>query len=471
MNLKNYLDLYEVLKSDNSTRKERRSFGLLNVELKDKPQEQLIKWTDKHIAKVKKPLQSDTLNSYLYGISLTIVVIAFVIGLFSGFGLLSYNGSEPVNVIFFMAMVIALPLITIILTLFSMIRANSAGAVLIHISPAFWIEKILSFFPNRLKKETKNSFEDLKINPLILNWLVIKRSQMMALFFSLGLLLALLAMVSTKDIAFAWSTTLSISPDTFHNMLNSISFAWKDMFPWAVPSIELVQNSQYYRLGDNLSASMIDNASLLGEWWKFLAFSTLFYAIFLRFAVFILSSFFLKRAISKSSMMIDGVEKLLNDMNEAIISTAAKDEESSFTSKNVEYRRTIATLDSSYDLALGWAIDSDKLMVINDSMSVISPYLFEVGGGNTLQEDNEIINKSKGEVLLYVKAWEPPTMDFMDFLEALLERVDKVVVTPIGTGDNFFTKEKDLNVWARKLFTLNSEKVWLKQEGKKVLND
>jgi hypothetical protein len=402
---------------------------------------------------------------------LTIVIISFVVGLFSGFGLLSYNGSEPVNVIFFMAMVILLPLLTMFLTLLSMFRANATDAALIHISPAFWMEKILSFLPNKLQNKIKNSEVQLNISPLIMNWLVIKRSQVMALSFSFGLLFALLGMVATKDIAFAWSTTLSISAETFHHMLNVVSFAWRDMFPFAVPSLELVQSSQYYRLGDHLSPTMIENASLLGEWWKFLVFSTIFYAIFLRFIVFIFSSVYLKKAIGKSFMSLDGAKKLLSDMNEALVSTNAKDEENTFVSKNVEYSQTLSSLDSSYDVVLGWAISSNRLLLINDSTNVIALNLFEVGGANSFDEDNEIINKSKGEVLLYVKAWEPPTMDFMDFLELLLSNVDKIVVMPVGDRDDFRARPKDLNVWARKLFTINSEKIWLKQEATKVLNE
>ncbi|SFZ97632.1 hypothetical protein MNB_SV-5-596 [hydrothermal vent metagenome] len=467
MNLKNYLDFYAVLNSDNSTREERRSFGLSSVELKDKPQEQLIKWTDKYIGKLKKPLISDRVNSYLYGVTLTFTIIAFMLGVFSGITLLNYNGSEPVNVVYFMAMVILLPLVTIFLTIFSMYKVNSSTAMLIHLSPAFWMEKVFALLPNKLKNKREDSNFELAISPLILNWLVIKRSQVMALFFSFGLLLSLLAMVATKDIAFAWSTTLDISPETFHSMLGSISFAWKDIFPWAVPSLELIQNSQYYRLGDGLSSSMIENASLLGEWWKFLFVATIFYAIFLRFIVFLFSSYFLKKAIVKSFMLIDGAQKLLNDMNEAIVSTSSIDKERRFVSKNIEYAQTISTLNSSYDFILAWAINRDKIVLINDSVNVMSQNIFEVGGSNSFEKDNSIVNRTKGEVLLYVKAWEPPTMDFIDFVEMLIPNVDKIIVMPIGTSDDFTAREKDLNVWARKLFSLKNNKVWLKEEGYK----
>lgn len=467
MNLKSYLNLYQLLQSDTSSQEERRAFGLSHVVVKNKPIEQLLAWVDEHKEKLKRPLLSETFSSYLYSATLILVAIAFVLGLLSGVGLLSYSGHEPVNVIYFMAMVVFLPLFTMTLTLISMMRANSSQSLLVHISPAFWMEKILHFLPSKIQDNLK----DVKFNPLLANWIVIKRSQIIALAFSLGLLLALLGMVATKDIAFAWSTTLSVTAEGFHEFLNALAFPWRDAFPWAVPSVELIEQSQYFRLGDKLSEEMINNASKLGEWWKFLAFATLFYAIVLRFLMYLLSVFGLNKAIKKSFLALNGAKKLLNEMNEPIISTNAKQNEVVFTGTDVDYQRVIYSLDTSYDVVQGWAIPKEQLIVISDSMKVISPKLYEVGGGNTLEEDSEIIHLSHGEVLLFVKAWEPPTMDFMDFLELLAEQVDKVVVFPVGTvQEQYEAEEKEVNIWARKLSSCNHKNVWLKQSNAKASN-
>ncbi len=459
MNLKSYLDLYALLKKDKSSQEERRAFGLSNVVVKDKPLEQLLAWINEHRSKLKKPLLSETFSSYLYIVTLTLVLAAFILGFLSGVGLLSYNGHEPVNVIYFIAMVVFFPLLTMTMTLFSMLRANRSQSLLVHISPAFWMEKLLHFLPGKIEMDLK----EVKINPLLANWIIIKRSQIIALAFSFGLLFALLGIVATKDIAFAWSTTLHITPDAFHAFLHTLAFPWREIYPSALPSIELIEQSQYFRLGDKLSEAMIQNASRLGEWWKFLVFATIFYAIILRFALYLLSSFGFDQALKSSFLTLDGAKKLLNDMNEPIISTHAKDHEKQFTQGNRDYEQVINVLDASYDCVQGWAIPKEQLTVISDSMKIISPKFFEVGGGNTLEEDKEIINMSHGEVLLYVKSWEPPTMDFMDFLEILEKRVDKVIVCPVGTTkEGYSTKPREVNVWARKLLTLNSEKVWLK---------
>ena len=97
-------------------------------------------------------------------------------------------------------------------------------------------------------------------------------------------------------------------------------------------------------------------------------------------------------------------------------------------------------------------------------MQVIAPAYCEVGGKNSFDEDADVIFKSHGEVLLLVKAWEPPTMDFVDYLNDLTDRIDKVIVMPIGTQkNNYEASDKEIDVWESKLTALNNGKVWLKR--------
>lgn len=467
MNIKSYVNLYELLQANPSTREENRAFGLTQVLLQNKPIEQLLAWTDTHKNTLKRPLLSETFSSYLYRMTFALVLIAFFLGLLSGVGLLSYNGREPVNVIYFIAVVVFFPLFTMILTFFAMFRASSSESVLVHLSPAFWMEKILGLLPGKIEEK----ITALKINPLLANWIIIRRSQIIVLFFSFGLLISLLGVVVTKDIAFAWSTTLHISSETLYGFLHTVAFPWREFIPSAVPSMELIEQSQYFRLGDKLSEEMIRDASKLGEWWKFLACSTIFYAIFLRLLMLILSSFGLSYAVKQSLFALNGTTKLLREINEPIISTHANKRESTFIPNEKSYSQIVNRLDASYDVIQGWAIPHDELLVLGDSMQVISPVHFEVGGANTFEEDSEVIFKSHGEVLLFVKAWEPPTMDFVDYLSELTEKVDKVIVVPIGTIENHYeTTNKEIDVWENKLFLLRNDKVWLKRSSAKALN-
>ena len=460
MNIKSYINLYELLEINPSTREENRAFGIIHVMLKNKPIEQLLTWIEAHKKSLKRPLLSETFSSYLYRVTYALAMIAFVLGVITGVGLLSYSGHEPVNVIYFIAVVIFFPLFTMLLTLLAILRAKSSENVLIHLSPAFWMEKIFSFLPAKVEESMKT----FHVNPLLSNWMIIRRSQIIVLFFSFGLLLALLGVVVTKDIAFAWSTTLHISPEALHDFLTTLAFPWREFIPSAVPSLELIEQSQYFRLGEKLNEEMILHAAQLGEWWKFLAFSTLFYAIFLRILMFIFVSFGFNRAIKQALLTLKGTTKLLREINEPIISTHANRKESTFTPNEKSYSQIVNTLDASYDSIHGWAIPHAKLLLLSDSMQVIAPKYFEAGGANTFEEDSEVISKSHGEVLLVVQGWEPPTMDFVDYLSELSDKVDKVIVMPMGTKkNNYEVADKEIDVWDNKLTLLKNMKVWLKR--------
>ena len=403
---------------------------------------------------------SEIFSTYLYRVTFALILIAFALGLLTGIGLLSYSGREPVNVIYFIAVVIFFPLLTMSFTLITMLRASSAQNVLIHLSPAFWMEKVLSMMPAKVEESIKT----FQINPLLANWIILKRSQIIVLFFSFGLLLALLGVVVTKDIAFAWSTTLHISPQELHEFLTVLALPWREILPSALPSLELIEQSQYFRLGEKLDEEMITHASQLGEWWKFLAMATIFYSILLRILMLILVSLGYSRALKRSFLTLKGTTKLLREINEPIISTHAKRKESTFTPNEKSYEQIVSRLDASYDCIHGWAIPYDRLLLLGDSMQVIAPNYFEAGGTNSFEEDNEVISKSHGEVLLLVKAWEPPTMDFIDYLNDLAEKVDKVVIMPIGTKKNDYeAMDKEIDVWDSKLSMLQNMKVWLKR--------
>lgn len=460
MNIKAYVNLYELLKLTPSTREENRAFGITHVMLKNKPIQQLLAWIEEHKDRLKRPLLSETFAAYIYRITFALVLIAFVLGLLAGIGLLSYSGREPVNVIYFIAVVIFFPLMTMMLTLFAMLGASSSQNVLIHLSPAFWMEKILGLMPAKVEESIKT----FQVNPLLANWMILKRSQIIVLFFSFGLLLALLGVVVTKDIAFAWSTTLHISPAGLYEFLSTLALPWREIIPSAVPSLELIEQSQYFRLGERLNAEMIAHASKLGEWWKFLALATLFYAIFLRILLLIVVSAGFHHALKRSILTLKGASKLLREINEPIISTHAQRKERTFRPHEKSYEQIVSKLDASYDAIHGWAIPYKQLLLMGDSLQVISPAYLEAGGTKSFEEDAEVISKSQGEVLLLVKAWEPPTMDFADYLSDLTAKVDKVIVMPIGTQQNGYqAADKEIDVWESKLTVLNNMKVWLKR--------
>jgi len=460
MNLLSYLNFCELLKENPSSQESNRALGLESRHLKTNPIEQLLLWTKSHEANLKKPLITKSYNDYIYSVTSILLVVASVLGLFTGVGLLSYSGDAPVNVIYFIFMAGFIPLVTMLLTLFSIFRVGGKSELLIHLSPAFWMEKILSMFPNLWR----HKLADIQLNPLVLNALIMQRSQLIGLFFSLGLFVGLLMVVVSKDIAFSWSTTLHITPHSFHHFLTTLALPWQLFFPSAVPSLELIEQSHYFRLGETLTPQMISHASILGEWWKYLAMVTLFYAIILRVGMLVFTSFELNRAIKKAYLSSLDAEKILRQMNQPMIKTDAPTSEPIFVQGEHLYPQTIATFSSSYEMVQGWSFTQKELIVICDSLAITTGGYYEVGGANTIAQDDAVIAQSPLEVVLFVKSWEPPTMDFVDYLDDLTQKVERVIVAPVGTAEQkYHNKAEAFDIWARKLLDEKHPKVWLKK--------
>ena len=459
MNLRSYLLLDELLKKHPATHKENRAFGLEHPLEQNRPIGQLFRWMEKHISVLRQPYIGDLFSSYVYTVTLILSILVFIIGFFSGMGLLSYSGQEPVNIIYFLAMVVFVPLLTIPLAFLFMLKAHKAQNLLVHISPAFWMEKIVE----RLSYAKRADMKKIKIDPLVGNWLVIERSQLLAWVFSWGLVAALLGAVITKDIAFAWSTTLKVSPEEFYDFVNMIAFAWRDFVPEAVPSLELIEQSRYFRLGEKVDARMIRHASMLGEWWKFLLCSALFYAIILRFGMFLLAKIGLRRALKKSILSQKSAVRLLYEMNEPLIASTADGAEDSLVKTTQGHLQEIKKLNTLYDGVLGWSYSKEEIAVLSDAIGIAASFMLSVGGNNSLANDAYAVSRSYGEMLLCIKAWEPPTMDFIDFVQALSQQADKIIVVPLGTPQEAYQPRSNaVQVWARKLALLQDDKVWLK---------
>jgi hypothetical protein len=264
-------------------------------------------------------------------------------------------------------------------------------------------------------------------------------------------------------VAFAWSTTLDVTPEAFHRFIRMIAFPWRSWMPSAVPTLELVQQSHYFRLGGKVSETMVSHAALLGTWWQFLAMATLFYAVLLRTVLLSLATVGYKRALRKALLTLDGAKLLLKDMNEPLITTQAKETEPVFMQGSESYARVVPALETSYDAVQGWAIPHTLLTTLCDAFGVTAAVCEEVGGNNPLERDRQIAEQSHGEVLLFVKAWEPPTMDFVDYLQMLADTAARVVVMPIGTVENGFAASvKEVDVWLRKIAEIDEECVWVK---------
>ncbi len=119
-------------------------------------------------------------------------------GFLVGIGLLSYSGKMPVNVIYYILIVVAVPVISIILSTVAIFtKSNTISNFITLLFPLHWVETISRNLPFKQKIDSL----ELPFSKKFSKILFIKKIQLFSLIFSIGIFLALIILVISKDIA------------------------------------------------------------------------------------------------------------------------------------------------------------------------------------------------------------------------------------------------------------------------------
>ena len=234
----------------------------------------------------------------------------------------------------------------------------------------------------------------------------LRLSLLSGVFFSFGALSSLLLTVITQDIAFGWSTTLNIDAKSLKSILDKIAF-WSQICSSCAVDEKLIELSRFTRLGSAITKEQISNAILLGQWWKFLAMSILVYGIFLRGLLYLLSFTFKKSKIT-------------------ITSNIKKDD-----FKPQEQKAKVL---NSSSLRGDFRVIPYNL----DSFNINLPH-----------------NKDAKDIVIVVKSWEPPILDFFDFAKELEEQNSNSKIIIYLLGLNGKAKSEDIDIWSQKIKELN----------------
>jgi len=458
--IQSYLDFAQLLKEYRGSHEENRTFALKHQSSFKTEASLLLRWASQHAFRVTDTKTSSQFFNHSNSFNNLLGFLSLLLGLLSGLGLLSYSGEEPINIIYYLFFVMFLPLGSMGLTLISMFTHKNIFSIFTLFFPLHWFEKILGNFSFKSKRDFIQSHFSFELQ----KWMFLYRLQLFSLLFSVGLLLALVFIVISQDIAFSWSTTLEVSTIEFYNFLNLIALPWSWITPSALPSLELVEISQHYRLGEVLNSNMINHAEKLGGWWKYLAMTTLFYAIILRVGLWFLTRFYCNKILRKDFFNLDGVAIVLREFKTPYVSTESIVEEKHLEVKVESKVQIKEKVEIDYEHIIAWNFSYDELILANDSKEIKGLHFHTVGGSHSFNEDEEITRSVNKIVLLYVKSWEPPTMDFIDFLELLIENnsVEKIEVFPLGTTAKYYeSSTKELSIWKRKIEGLNAQKVWV----------
>ena len=425
MRFESFADILEALPRGES-RERLRAFGLAHEGLCKWPLALLKRWRDE-VRKHTPGRWKRALARTLYRFSLALYVPAFFLGLLAAAGLLRYNGTEPVNVLYFLFVGVGLPAVTLLLALLAIARARREHNPFLHTGPGYWIERWV------LRRRDEALQELLREEPRLFDWALLVKTHAAALWFSTGMLAGLFVTVATQDVAFVWSTTLDISAARFAEALQTFAAPWRSLWPSAVPDAQLIEQSRYFRLGGHVSPELIAHADKLGTWWKFLAASVLFYTVLPRLAAYGLARWRVA-SLLEESLLRRGREAIEAMCTPTVVHRADAPEQVRRPSEG----GTVPTCARAahYDTIAGIGLDEATLRVLAETLGIDASRYISLGGAHTLEEDEAATAQVQGHTAVLVKSWEPPTRDALDTLQLIARRADRADVILVGLEEN-----------------------------------
>jgi hypothetical protein len=374
---------------------------------------------------------------------LACMLLGAVAGAITAFGTFFYDGGQRVNMLLVLALFCALPLVSIaafaIAALsrdgLAAINSGQLGAIIARVAPGTNLTKLAGLAAG-------------DAGPTVSKWLLLGWSQWLGLGYGAGALCVAMALVLFTDLAFGWSTTVELSTQTLLSIVRGVAAPWQLWLPQAAPDEALISASRYFRLSTNAATNV--DPLLLARWWPFALMTMLMYSVLPRLVTLAISQRRLRATCAHALLSDARVLRLLQRMNTPLVRTEALQTEPPHSSASGA--QLFADLPKADDWQLiNWAAvpvqQSALTALLGDSRQGSTlREAHAVGGARSSSQDAELVTQlaahcalnDASAVLIIAKSWEPPTLDFIDFVSALRSALPAgavVAIMPVAVVD------------------------------------
>lgn len=418
-------------------------------------------------------------------------LVAAVLGLLCGglaaLGAFYYEGSGRVNVIAVLVVLVGIPALFVLLFLVAALPrrwiawvpgATALSVLARGISPGRIGRLALRFAPAEIRDAIAGwrarSEHHQKLHARVQKWLVLRWAQVFAVSFQCGALAIAFGLVLFTDLVFGWSTTLASGDPTrdatrVHDLTTVLAAPWGWALEDAVPSVDLIRDSRYYRIVDETVSA--ERASRLGAWWPFLVLCLAVYGLVPRVVLLALAGRRLATAVEHAMIVTPGVSTLLRRLDAAHVQTRAADAGETGVGAPFDAARGDAAGSGErpgpargVGAVVHWA-EAPATEAALDAFFGGGVPRFTAGGAASLVDDQRVVEQvadraragDASDVAILVKAWEPPLLEFVDFVQALRRALGEgtgIIVYPIGgdaAGGLQAGSASQVEVWRKRL--------------------
>ncbi len=409
-------------------------------------------------------------SSYLSVFSTVATIIFFLVGIGIGGVLFKYDGTNPINVLPILLFFVCIPFILLVISITvvnwnRLINLLKLRLNITSIAEEGWrgILRISSYFKKgEYPYHINNIYEQ---NKRIVNNYFKILIQKSSLAYIMGACIVIFIKIITTDLAFSWSSTLNMSSNHMYHMTEIISTPWQDIMPTAVIEYEMIEKTRHYRAtGETIPEGA--TAQDMGVWWSFLMMSILLYNLLPRLLAYYYYRIRLPRIMKRDLLRYPYTQRLLEIMEKPNVQEGPQ----THPINSKDWNNNEVGGEHSHDIqhtsdvsaALLWRFDKDGIDIesIKKQLNVSAFKVFQVGGSNTIKQDDEIIDKvsdiidgnnTRQEIVVLVRYWESPDVDLIFFLRKLRGRIGKklIKIIPILRSDNDANKKNEKSWHAR----------------------
>jgi hypothetical protein len=350
-----------------------------------------------------------------------------------------YDGGGRVNVLLVLALFVLLPLAGI--ALFAVAAASRDGLRVLNAGQlGRGVAGLLLPWPGA---RALAALAAGSAGSRVAKWLLLYWSQWLALGFSAGALVMAFALVLFTDIAFGWATTLGVDPARIAALARTLAWPWALLAPDAVPDAALVESSRYFRLA--FAGAVRADPAVLGRWWPFVVLCMLCYGVLPRLLTLLLARWRLRAACTGAALAERRVRELLDRMNTPLVQTQSPEPEQAAAPGSAAAAVADLPPAPGYQV-VNWAalpLHAQRLDEVLGAARRLAVH--SAGGSRSTAQDRELVRALAGAdaaVLVLAKAWEPPTLELVDFiaeLRAALPARHPLALAPVMVHDGAAT--------------------------------
>jgi hypothetical protein len=438
-----------------------------------------------------------------------LAIVLFVLGSLSGSGAavaaFYYDGRHPINILPLLAVFVLLPVVMLLPFSSAVLARSWVGKwpvvsdvqeaitmMLVGIMSAV-IRLLPQMYREALQQATGRSVAHRRVYGRMQKWMLLRWSQTFVLGFMLAAVTWFGYRLVVTDLAFTWSTTLQAEQSEIlylrvQRLTDVLSAPWAALWPQARPSAQLIRDTHYFRLREGVLPVQAAPA-VLGGWWPFLMLSMVCYGLLPRVLTWLFCAWRFRHASRWCLLHTPGVVDVLDRLNSVMIETQAPTVETAAAPQLSAAAATAAAERGSQAVAqamlINWSAvpidDAQACELLSRQLALDLQPPLHAGGRHTLEADAEVIAQvqdalrheqtdapfSLSQVIVLVKAWEPPMMEIVDFLCDLRQAIgggERILIVALQMPPVNGASDSDANVtfeqWQRKLTTIGDP--WLK---------